>query len=1308
MRFRGGIMDRHALFSAGQRGDVLAGSRQICRYLMQLAFVSLFAVACSQGASFHNSQTKNERQGSEPDTGADEAAVERGMDALPLPEGIEAPVSPFAKGKIQIPAEALELSSDQDEAEAIVMFYRREGRCLDLEKHEHFLGSSEASDNEWVGTIGTAALTYLREFSAEACFIGAAMDETSPATVSTGGFRLNSNAINHRGLISYDGRVQHYFDQFEADATVAVVDTGIDMANKDIQQTDDYRVTSIRADRERALGDNPVDSNGHGTRVASVIAHKEHGLGNGKITIIPIKVSFDGTTKVSNVVKGIQMAVNKNADVVNLSMGGTTRGCNPAIGYAVYKAIEKGTFFVFAAGNGLRNDAGANVGFPVTAARDDGPAHYGITASPACWSRYFLGAVGVAAIDGQMQIPEWSNFGSDLELAAPGVDIPVTGLNRLSAKGSGTSYGAPLVASAAALAIAEHKAIGANYTPWFIENLLVESASRNQEMLQKTRFVRAGSILSFNRLITLLESIRPLRGAERAYAVRTINPRSDEGWDPGNDKPKISRVVLSLDKSLAQPGDLVALKAVAFYKDGTEKEITDLDKLFITTSNSALGTLDGFNLNIAQSIDFAAKEQYKELVVSINFTEDEVQVFDSQKIMIENPSLTSALVEIELVAPTTPVRIGQAANIFKLMGKYEGGTKLDHTGGATWSSSNDSELKITASPGVVDAVSAVAGKSYTLSAFFKGMEATIQVTVVDEQLSEFYVHSYLGEGAVVDPGQNVVVEARFILDDSREQVIPATWYLDGKVVATGTSTYEFPADETNIGTHEIYAEATFKSIHGNSFSQDSYTFEVGNGIDRVELHAKRVVIPSNQEIQYDLRVYRKNNSYIVVTEDATWTSSDPAKVQINSQGIAFAEFGSEGGEYTISASYLGFSDSVQVFVFAGSTVTGSQSDIDHIDFRVNASNSYCMLPGVSAWATYQDGAIRYLSVHSSSISQKDQSGQWVDATTPLYGGRIYRFSVTYNDGVGGEAVESANFVMPKQAKDKLDIVDFRGKKIAENHFGFKEKPQFWEGVKFGVCGQISYVTAPHEDLGAEPWGQWIWIKDELAKPGTYSFRVKGTWTGDGYDQVIESDMITADFRLRVPDYLEVLFENQNSYHPGSAGYGVNYIWIRVYDEDGEVFKVSHDDLKVELFSSSGQLIESAGRYYYDENRRLPEHVSKKSQRQLHRQGNPYPDRPVRRDQLPYRGQLAGKPTGQESLSVNDPANSQHRQACCLHPGWNLCRQSQCGSGNGKNRQSVCHLHGRPTEKKWPTCPMICGTGRSTSSSATTSTCRTRP
>lgn len=230
-------------------------------------------------------------------------------------------------------------------------------------------------------------------------------------------------------------------------AIVAVIDTGVDRAHEDLQG----RLLPARdfVDKD----DTPNDENGHGTHVLGIVAANS---GNGRgvtsvapgAKVLPIRVlDADGGGFGEDVASGIDFAVSRGADVINLSLSdtvpfGSAISGDDSVTRALDRALDAGVVVAAASGNN---------GLPVCE-------------NPSAEGRLLC----VGAVDRRGERSFFSSFGDGLGLVAPGGSgLPIQGEDVLSTyfdpaepgnhsqyiEIAGTSQATPHVAGVAALLV---------------------------------------------------------------------------------------------------------------------------------------------------------------------------------------------------------------------------------------------------------------------------------------------------------------------------------------------------------------------------------------------------------------------------------------------------------------------------------------------------------------------------------------------------------------------------------------------------------------------------------------------------------------------------------------------------------------------------------------------------------------------------------------------------------------------------------------------------------------------------------------
>ncbi|WP_406719201.1 S8 family serine peptidase [Streptomyces althioticus] len=234
------------------------------------------------------------------------------------------------------------------------------------------------------------------------------------------------------------------------DVKVAVLDTGVDASHPDlagrVSEAEDFSGSSGTG-----------DAFGHGTHVASIVGGSgaasggdRKGVAPGADLLIGKVLGDDGFGTESQVIDGMEWAVARGADVVNMSLGSDTPsdGTDPMSRALNELSASSGALFVVAAGNA-------------------GPGE-GTIGSPAAADA----ALTVGAVDRDDSLADFSSRGPRAGDDAVKPDVTAPGVGIVAARAAGTSMGqvvdashvaasgtsmaAPHVAGAAALLAQQH------------------------------------------------------------------------------------------------------------------------------------------------------------------------------------------------------------------------------------------------------------------------------------------------------------------------------------------------------------------------------------------------------------------------------------------------------------------------------------------------------------------------------------------------------------------------------------------------------------------------------------------------------------------------------------------------------------------------------------------------------------------------------------------------------------------------------------------------------------------------------------
>jgi len=207
-----------------------------------------------------------------------------------------------------------------------------------------------------------------------------------------------------------------------------IIDTGIDQDHPDLNVVNHVNFQ----------GKKNADCNGHGTHVAGTVAAIDNasdvvGVAPGA-PLTGVKVlGCKGWGYTSNVIKGVDW-VTENAEkpaIANMSLGG---GTSRALDEAVKNSADSGVLYSIAAGNEGRGTCKQS---PARVGKHDG-------------------VVTTAATNSSDEETSWSNYGSCVDIWAPGASILSTKLGGGTTTLSGTSMASPHVGGTGALYLSKH------------------------------------------------------------------------------------------------------------------------------------------------------------------------------------------------------------------------------------------------------------------------------------------------------------------------------------------------------------------------------------------------------------------------------------------------------------------------------------------------------------------------------------------------------------------------------------------------------------------------------------------------------------------------------------------------------------------------------------------------------------------------------------------------------------------------------------------------------------------------------------
>lgn len=371
------------------------------------------------------------------------------LGALLLLSSAAGGVSPAAAGGaagLDTAGAYIVLLRDDAEVDALVSAYARR---IGLRPSQTYRNAVRG----FAALLGERQLAVLRTDPAVALIEPDRVVELQAQTLPTGVDRVEADLSATARIDGVDERV---------DADIAIIDTGIQPNHPDLNVVGGYNCTGTkRADW--------ADKHGHGTHVAGIAAALDNGLG--VVGVAPgarlwaVRVfNKSGFSRLSWIVCGIDWvtaqkdpsdSTRPRFEVANMSLrdAGTDDGnCGYTNGDAQHRAICRsvaaGVTYVVAAGND-RSDASRWI-----------PAAYDEVITVSALADFNGvgggGAAWTCSADVDDTFADFSNFGADVDVIAPGKCIYSTYKGSSYGTMSGTSMATPAVAGGVALYAATH------------------------------------------------------------------------------------------------------------------------------------------------------------------------------------------------------------------------------------------------------------------------------------------------------------------------------------------------------------------------------------------------------------------------------------------------------------------------------------------------------------------------------------------------------------------------------------------------------------------------------------------------------------------------------------------------------------------------------------------------------------------------------------------------------------------------------------------------------------------------------------
>lgn len=346
------------------------------------------------------------------------------------------------------------------------------------------------------GDTGSTATGYERDTKGR----DTTYDTSIKAGVSAASAKAMSWGASYMQADRYAAYIKTYINR---SIKVAVIDSGVtphERLNGRLATGMDF------IDNDR----NAADRNGHGTHVAGTIVDCTPGI---KVYILPVRtMDASGMGNPSVVGNGIRYAVNAGAKVINLSLGGDSH--YKYLEECITYAHNKGVTVVVAAGNENENT------------RYICPAHM---STP----------IVVSAIDESGKRAYFSNYGSSVDVAAPGVDVISCWMGGGYAIASGTSMAAPHISAVAAMYRLAHPSLTAAAVQKKVRTFIKDLGTKGTDQYygrgvprmlaeitpRKVALSRTTASVEINKKITLKATLTPSYAGQKKLTWSSSNSK---------------------------------------------------------------------------------------------------------------------------------------------------------------------------------------------------------------------------------------------------------------------------------------------------------------------------------------------------------------------------------------------------------------------------------------------------------------------------------------------------------------------------------------------------------------------------------------------------------------------------------------------------------------------------------------------------------------------------------------------------------------------------------------------------------------